>query len=175
MGHRRSDALGRCANFLDRSFRPGPGTALKMTLTANPHGFRMKSLGPRVGPFFGRSNGMAAKKQRVYGQQHGCRPRELDRFFFQYGGARELANSAAGILVFPSVVKAGFGFGRIRGRSPAYSGKARRLLEHRVGFVWLPAGAQVRSVIVMSMTPGALDQFQRTAVGKWVSTARLRL
>jgi len=35
----------------------------------------------------------------------------LDRFFFQYGGARELANSAAGILVFPSVVKAGFGFG----------------------------------------------------------------
>lgn len=42
----------------------------------------------------------------------------LDRFFFQYGGARELANSAAGILVFPSVVKAGFGFGGNTAKEP---------------------------------------------------------
>src|SRR5512136_2171325 len=35
----------------------------------------------------------------------------LDNFFYQIGGARELANKAFGILVFPSVVKAGFGFG----------------------------------------------------------------
>jgi lipid-binding SYLF domain-containing protein len=32
-------------------------------------------------------------------------------FVDQIGGARELANKAAGILVFPSVVKAGIGFG----------------------------------------------------------------
>ncbi len=35
----------------------------------------------------------------------------LDRFFYEYGGARELANKSVGILVFPSVVKAGFGLG----------------------------------------------------------------
>jgi lipid-binding SYLF domain-containing protein len=35
----------------------------------------------------------------------------LDRFFYRIGGARELAHKAVGILVFPSIVKAGFGFG----------------------------------------------------------------
>jgi len=88
----------------------------------------------------------------------------LDRFFFQYGGARDLANSAAGILVFPSVVKAGFGFGGeygegallIQGRPVAYY----NTVSASFGF---QLGAQVRSVIIMFMTPGALDQFQRTA------------
>jgi len=88
----------------------------------------------------------------------------LDRFLFQYGGARDLANSAAGILVFPSVVKAGFGFGGeygegallIQGRPVAYY----NTVSASFGF---QLGAQVRSVIIMFMTPGALDQFQRTA------------
>jgi len=35
----------------------------------------------------------------------------LHSFVRQVPGARELANKAAGILVFPSVVKAGFGIG----------------------------------------------------------------
>src|SRR6266700_2037976 len=35
----------------------------------------------------------------------------LHSFVYQIGGARELANRAAGVLVFPSVIKAGFGFG----------------------------------------------------------------
>jgi lipid-binding SYLF domain-containing protein len=37
--------------------------------------------------------------------------RTLQSFERQIGGARDLANKAAGILVFPSVVKAGIGFG----------------------------------------------------------------
>ena len=35
----------------------------------------------------------------------------LHSFVDQIGGARPLANKAVGILVFPSVVKAGFGIG----------------------------------------------------------------
>jgi len=35
----------------------------------------------------------------------------LDNFFYRIRGARELAHKSVGILVFPSVVKAGFGFG----------------------------------------------------------------
>src|SRR3972149_8264746 len=35
----------------------------------------------------------------------------LHSFVRQVPGARELANKAAGILVFPSVIKAGFGIG----------------------------------------------------------------
>ncbi len=88
----------------------------------------------------------------------------LDRFFYRIGGARELAHKAVGILVFPSIVKAGFGFGgeygegalRIRGRTAGYY----NTLSASFGF---QLGVQERSVIIMFMTPEALDQFRRTA------------
>ena len=88
----------------------------------------------------------------------------LERFFYSIRGARELAHKAVGILVFPSVVKAGFGFGgeygegalRIRGRTVDYY----NTLSASVGF---QLGVQERSVIIMFMTPDALDQFRRTA------------
>jgi lipid-binding SYLF domain-containing protein len=88
----------------------------------------------------------------------------LDQFFYQIGGARELADKAVGILVFPSVVKAGFGFGGeygegallVRGRSAAYY----NTVSASFGF---QLGVQARSVIIMFMTPEALEQFRRTA------------
>jgi lipid-binding SYLF domain-containing protein len=88
----------------------------------------------------------------------------LDRFFHNVRGARELADKSVGILVFPSVVKAGFGVGgeygegalRIRGRTVEYY----NTLSASVGF---QLGVQERSVIIMFMTPEALDQFRRTA------------
>jgi lipid-binding SYLF domain-containing protein len=88
----------------------------------------------------------------------------LDRFYRNIGGARELAQKAVGVLVFPSVVKAGFGIGgeygegalRIRGRTVDYY----NMVSASIGF---QLGVQERSVIIMFMTPQALDQFQRTA------------
>jgi lipid-binding SYLF domain-containing protein len=88
----------------------------------------------------------------------------LDRFYHQIGGARELAHKSVGILVFPSVVKAGFGVGGeygegallVHGRPVAYY----NTLSASFGF---QLGAQVRSVIIMFMTPEALGQFRRTA------------
>jgi lipid-binding SYLF domain-containing protein len=90
----------------------------------------------------------------------------LDRFFYKIGGARELAHKSVGILVFPSIVKAGFGIGgeygegalRLRGErgSVAYY----NTLSASFGF---QLGVQERSVIIMFMTPQALDQFRRTA------------
>ena len=88
----------------------------------------------------------------------------LERFYYSIRGARELAHKAVGILVFPSVVKAGFGFGgeygegalRIRGRTVDYY----NTLSASVGF---QLGVQERSVIIMFMTPDALDQFRSTA------------
>ena len=47
----------------------------------------------------------------------------LHSFVRQIAGARELANKAAGILVFPSVVKAGFGFGGEYGEGLLIVGK----------------------------------------------------
>jgi len=88
----------------------------------------------------------------------------LDRFFYQIGGARELANKSVGMLVFPSVVKAGFGLGGeygegallVHGRTAAYY----NTVSASFGF---QLGAQVRSVIIMFMTPQALAQFRHTA------------
>jgi lipid-binding SYLF domain-containing protein len=88
----------------------------------------------------------------------------LERFYYSIRGARELAHKAVGVLVFPSVVKAGFGFGgeygegalRIRGRTVDYY----NTLSASVGF---QLGVQERSVIIMFMTPDALDQFRQTA------------
>lgn len=87
----------------------------------------------------------------------------LDRFFRTVGSSYELARQAAGILVFPTVVKAGIGFGgeygegalRIRGRTVAYF----NTVSASVGF---QLGAQARSVIIMFMTGPALGAFQAT-------------
>src|SRR5580704_4978272 len=46
----------------------------------------------------------------------------LDRFYRQVPGARELASKAYGILVFPTIVKAGMGFGGEYGEGAMRSG-----------------------------------------------------
>jgi lipid-binding SYLF domain-containing protein len=69
-----------------------------------------------------------------------------------------------GLLVFPSVVKAGFGFGGeygegallVEGRTVGYY----NTVSASFGF---QLGAQERSIIIAFMTPQALDQFRRTA------------
>jgi lipid-binding SYLF domain-containing protein len=86
----------------------------------------------------------------------------LDQFFYTYPGSQGLAARAAGVLVFPTVLKAGFGVGgeygegamRVGGRSVAYY----NMLSASIGF---QVGAQARSVIIMFMTPHALGNFQR--------------
>ncbi len=88
----------------------------------------------------------------------------LKQFFYQIDGARELANKSVGILVFPSVVKAGIGIGgeygegalRVRGGTAGYY----NTVSASVGF---QLGVQERSVIIMFMTDQALEQFRRTA------------
>jgi lipid-binding SYLF domain-containing protein len=102
----------------------------------------------------------AASAREIDGRVH----ETLDRFFYKIGGARELANKSVGILVFPSVVKAGFGIGGeygegallVRGRTVDYY----NMISASIGF---QLGVQERSVIIAFMTPQALDQFRRTA------------
>jgi lipid-binding SYLF domain-containing protein len=88
----------------------------------------------------------------------------LHSFVEQVAGARELANKAAGILVFPSVVKAGIGFGGEYGEGVMLNQQRvvgyYNLISASFGF---QLGVQERSVIIMFMTQGALNQFDRTA------------
>jgi lipid-binding SYLF domain-containing protein len=79
------------------------------------------------------------------------------------GGSKELAAKAKGILVFPSVYKAGFGVG-------AQYGKGALLIKQRpvayystaAASFGFQAGAQERSLVFMFMTDEALHKFQNT-------------
>jgi lipid-binding SYLF domain-containing protein len=86
----------------------------------------------------------------------------LDRFYRQIPGARELSARATGVLVFPTIIKAGFGVGgeygegamRVGGKTVGYY----NTISASFGF---QLGAQARSVIIMFMTPEALAGFRR--------------
>jgi len=89
-----------------------------------------------------------------------CAAKEM----LQITGVRALVSKAAGVLLFPSVVKAGFGVGGeygegllvIHGRPAGYY----NLISASVGF---QIGAQERSVVIMFMTNEALANFMRRA------------
>jgi lipid-binding SYLF domain-containing protein len=86
----------------------------------------------------------------------------LERFYYMVPGGQALVARAAGVLVFPTVIKAGFGIGgeygegamRVAGRTVAYY----NVVSGSIGF---QLGAQARSVIIIFMTPHALANFQR--------------
>ena len=88
----------------------------------------------------------------------------LHSFVEQVPGARELANKAAGILVFPSVIKAGIGFGGEYGEGILLNQQRvvgyYNLVSASFGF---QLGVQERSVIIMFMTRDALDGFDSRA------------
>lgn len=85
----------------------------------------------------------------------------MQKFEHNVRSGYDLSRRAAGILVFPSVVKAGFGVGGeygegallLGGRPVAYY----NTVSASIGFQF---GAQARSVIIMFMTPQALANFQ---------------
>ena len=80
----------------------------------------------------------------------------LDRMYRLIPGTRALAAKAAGILVFPTVVKAGMGIGgeygegamRVGGKTTGYY----NTIAASVGF---QLGAQAKSVVIMFMAPDA--------------------
>jgi lipid-binding SYLF domain-containing protein len=87
----------------------------------------------------------------------------LEQFHRQVRSSRELTRKAAGILVFPTVVKAGFGFGGEYGEGALLSrGRPRGYYNTVSASFGFQFGAQAKSVIIMFMTPEALDSFYRT-------------
>lgn len=86
----------------------------------------------------------------------------LSRFYRTVGGARELVRDAAGVLVFPSVVKAGMGFGGEYGegalRRNGYTEGYYNTVSASVGF---QLGVQARTVIIVFMTEESLWSFRR--------------
>ncbi|WP_323122103.1 BPSL1445 family SYLF domain-containing lipoprotein [Burkholderia alba] len=85
----------------------------------------------------------------------------LSRLYSTVPGARELVGKSRGVLVFPSVLQAGFIVGAQSGNG------ALRVGGSTVGYyntsslsVGLQAGAQSKAVIFLFMTQDALDKFR---------------
>ena len=85
----------------------------------------------------------------------------LKRFYRHIHSGRELVAKAAAVLVFPNVVKAGFGIGgeygegalRVGGKTAAYFSTASASIGFQIGL-------QGRSVVILFMTKDALRNFR---------------
>jgi len=88
----------------------------------------------------------------------------MNRFDKEVQGANEFLRAAKGILVFPSVVKAGFGIGgeygegalRIGGKTVDYY----NIASASVGF---QIGAEKKDIILLFMQDQALEDFRRSS------------
>ncbi len=87
----------------------------------------------------------------------------LDQFVDEVKGGRRFLNEAQGVLVFPDVIKAGFGIGgeygegalRVGGRTVAYYNTA-------AASIGLQLGAQQKAVFLVFLEPGALEKFRNS-------------
>lgn len=87
----------------------------------------------------------------------------LDKMYASVKGSRELVNKARGVLVFPSVLQAGFIVGGEYGEGALRVGGATRGYYNTVtASLGLQIGAQSKAIIFLFMTQDALDKFQRT-------------
>ncbi|MEZ0603527.1 YSC84-related protein [Paraburkholderia sp. IW21] len=87
----------------------------------------------------------------------------LSRLYANVAGSRELVGKARGVLVFPSVISAGFWVGgqygegalRVGGRTTGYYSTV-------AGSFGLQIGAQSKALVFLFMTQEALDKFLRS-------------
>lgn len=87
----------------------------------------------------------------------------LDKMFASVKGSRELVNKARGVLVFPSVLQAGFVVGGEYGEGALRVGGVTKGYYNTVTASFgLQIGAQSKAVVFLFMTQDALDKFQRT-------------
>ena len=101
----------------------------------------------------------AASKQEIDAEAKEA----IQNFYKHTSAGRELAKKASGILVFPSVIKAGIGIGGefgegallVKGKTVAYYNTAAA----SIGF---QLGAQARSQIVLFMNDKVLGQFRNS-------------
>lgn len=85
----------------------------------------------------------------------------LIRFYSESAAGKSLAERAAGMLVFPRVVKAGIGIGGEYGEGALMVGSNKVEYYNTAGAsIGFQLGAQVKSQIIMFMTEDALDTFR---------------
>lgn len=87
----------------------------------------------------------------------------LNIFKEQIEGSEVFLNQSAGYLVFPRVLRAGFGVGGETGEgSLRVGGRTVDYMRITSGSIGLQAGAQSRSIVIAFMTESALRQFRES-------------
>jgi lipid-binding SYLF domain-containing protein len=87
----------------------------------------------------------------------------LSMLYQQVQGSQDLVGRAAGVLVFPNVMEAGFVVGASRGQGALrVGGKTVSYHATTSGSFGLQAGAQSTAVILLFMTQDALQRFQNS-------------
>jgi lipid-binding SYLF domain-containing protein len=85
----------------------------------------------------------------------------LSKLYAQVPGSREMTGKAKGVLVFPSVLSAGFGVGGSYGQGALRTGgKTEGYYSTTAASVGLLAGADSKAVYLLFMTQEALDKFR---------------
>jgi lipid-binding SYLF domain-containing protein len=99
----------------------------------------------------------ASKRQSIDASVDGT----LSKLFTTVPGSRELVSKARGVLVFPSVLQAGFIVGGQYGEGALRVGGATVGYYSTVsGSFGLQAGAQSKAIIFLFMTQDSLDKFR---------------
>ena len=102
-------------------------------------------------------NAAAASKEQLNAKVHEA----VSDFYKHTSAGHELAGKAAGMLVFPSVIKAGMGVGGEYGEGALLvGGKTVAYYSVAAASIGFQLGAQSRSQIVLFMTAKALADFR---------------
>ncbi len=103
------------------------------------------------------TNGDASKRATIDANVSGA----LAKLYAQDAGARELVQKAKGVLVFPSVVSAGFVVGGSYGQgSLTVRGHNDGYYSTTAASVGLLAGADSKAIFILFMNDQALDKFR---------------
>jgi lipid-binding SYLF domain-containing protein len=87
----------------------------------------------------------------------------LSRLYENVNGSRELVAKARGVLVFPSVISAGFWIGAQYGEGALrVNGQTTGYYSTVAGSFGLQIGAQSKALVFLFMTQEALDEFLRS-------------
>jgi len=87
----------------------------------------------------------------------------INKFKKDVGGANEFLKKANGVLVFPDIIKAGFGVGGEYGEgSLKVNGKTVQYYSTAAASIGFQVGAQVKSVIIVFLDPKALSKFRKS-------------
>lgn len=88
----------------------------------------------------------------------------LEIFREQVNGSEIFLNQAAGYLVFPRALRAGFGIGAETGEGVLrVGGKTVDYMRITSGSIGFQAGAQARAIVIAFMTESALEQFRKSS------------